>query len=123
MMSLLPRGMGVATRSETCVVAVVKVADAAGEAVADGVVGEATRSMIGVSVRWEVDVTVGEVVEGGVVGGGSASGGDDCTMRVSATPTTMMTKNIRSMKGSFFSLGWLLSKLNGSSIKREQDLS
>ena len=111
--------MGVATRSEASVAAVVKVADAVGEAVAGGVVGEATRSMAGVSVGWEVDVTVGEAVEGGVVGGGSASGGDDCTMRVSANPTTMMTKNIRSIKGSFFPLPWLLAKLNGSSDKRE----
>jgi len=58
-MSLLPRGMGVVTKPETCVAAVVEVADAVGEAVAGGVVGEATRSMTGVSVRWEVDVTEG----------------------------------------------------------------
>ena len=68
-MSLLPRGMGVATRSETCVAADVKVAEAVGEAVAGGEVGEATRSMTGVSVGREVDVTVGEVVEGVAVGG------------------------------------------------------
>ena len=86
-------------------------------------VGEATRPMTGVSVRWEVEVTVGEAVEGGAVGGGSASGSDDCRMRATANPTTMMTKNSRSMKGNFFPLGGLLSKLNHSSIKREQDLS
>jgi len=100
-LSLLPRGIGVASRSETCVAAIVKVADAVGEAVAGGVVGEGTRSMTGVSVSREVEVTVGDAVEGGVVGGGTASGGDDCTMRVSANPTTMMIRIIRSIKGSF----------------------
>ena len=100
-MSLLPRGMGVATRYEACVASIVKVADAVGEAVVGGVVGEGTRSMTGVSVSREVEVTVGDAVEGGVVGGGTASGGDDCIMRVSANPTTMMIRIIRSIKGSF----------------------
>jgi len=100
-MSLLPRGIGVGTRFEACVASIVKVADAVGEAVAGGVVGEGTRSITGVSVSREVEVTMGEAVEGVKVGGGSAAGGDDCTMSVSANPTTMMISIIRSIKGSF----------------------
>ena len=93
--------MGVATRSETCVAAIVEDIVAVGEAVAGSVVGKATRSVIGVSVGREVAVVVVEAVAGDVVGGGSVSGGDDCTMRVSANPTTMMISIMRSIKGSF----------------------
>ncbi len=118
-MSLLPRGMGVASRFETWVVTVVEVIVAVGEAVAGSVVGEATRSVIGVSVGKEVAVVVGDAVEGGVVGGGTASGGDDCTMRVSANPTTMMVRITRSKMGNLGLLRCLLSRLNGSSDKRE----